>query len=40
MDKRDVMTPLQSLEDGLDPLRGWFECEAGHVRIVVIQSAT
>ncbi len=40
MDKRDVMTPLQSLEGGLDPLRAWFEREASHVRILVIQSAT
>ena len=40
MDRRDVLTLLQSLARGLDPLRAWFEREAGHVRILAIQSAT
>lgn len=40
MDKREVVTPLESLERGLEPLRDWFEREASHVRVVVIQSAT
>lgn len=40
MDKGDVVTPIESLERGLDPLRAWFEREAGHVRVLAIQSAT
>lgn len=40
MDKADVVTFMGSLEGGLDPLRAWFEREAGHVRVLVIQSAT
>jgi len=40
MDRRDVLTPVQSLDRGLDLLRAWFERESGHVRILAIQSAT
>jgi len=31
---------METLEQSLDPLRTWFEREAGHVRIVAIQSPT
>lgn len=31
---------MESLEHGLELLRAWFEREAGHVRMVAIQSPT
>jgi hypothetical protein len=31
---------VQTLAAGLEPLRAWFDREAGHVRVVAIQSAT
>jgi hypothetical protein len=34
------MPGIRSLEDGLDPVRDWFNREAKRVRIVGIQSAT
>jgi hypothetical protein len=40
MDEPDAAKPMQSLEQSLEPLRDWFEREAGHVRIVAIQSPT
>jgi len=31
---------MENLDESLEPLRAWFEREAGHVRIVAIQSPT
>ncbi len=31
---------VRSLADGLEPLRAWFESNAGRTRLVAIQSAT
>jgi hypothetical protein len=31
---------METLEQGLKPLRAWFEREADHTRIVAIQSPT
>lgn len=35
-----IYRPIHSLALGLDSLRDWFEREAGHVRVMAIQSAT
>ena len=43
MGKHDAMasvTSMDTLEQGLEPLRAWFEREVDHVRIVAIQSPT
>lgn len=34
------MTAVVSLRDGLEPLRAWFDANAGHTRLIAIQSAT
>jgi len=42
MDKHGAVASvaMDTLEQGLEPLRAWFEREAGHVRILAIQSPT
>jgi hypothetical protein len=35
-----AMNTIETLEQGLAPLRVWFEREAGHARIIAIQSPT
>lgn len=35
-----IVTALPALGVSLEPLRGWFNREADHVRIIAIQSAT
>src|SRR5579871_1559199 len=39
-DAASAMNTMESLKQGLDPLRAWFEREAGHVRVIAIQSPT
>lgn len=40
MPESRLLTPIESLERGLAPLRAWFEEAAGHVRVVGIMSST
>jgi hypothetical protein len=42
MDEREApsVAPMDSLDQGIEPLRAWFEREVGHVRIVAIQLPT
>jgi hypothetical protein len=35
-----AVAPIVNLDQGLDPLRGWFNREIDHVRVIAIQSPT